>query len=59
MAEGALEAGTGWAALAEAGPAAQAAFAVIVLTCALIALRGAPPLSALAALLRGRADPGS
>ncbi len=43
--------GAGWATLAEAGQAGQAGFAVILLTCALLALRGAVPGAALAALM--------
>lgn len=47
----------GWAALAEAGPEGQAAFAVIVLTCAALGLRGLFPGAALAALLARRRPP--
>ena len=43
--------GAGWAMLAETGPTGQAGFAVIVLTCALLALRGALPGAMLAALM--------
>ena len=43
--------GTGWAVLGEAGAVGQAGFAVILLTCLLMALRGAIPGGALAALL--------
>ena len=45
------EAAPGWAMLLEAGPEGQAAFAVIVLTCLALALRGAIPGAVLAALL--------
>jgi hypothetical protein len=48
------EAATGWAALAQAGPEGRAAFAVIVLACLAMALRGVVPGAALAALLRRR-----
>ena len=41
----------GWALLAEAGPTGQAGFAAIVLTCLLMALRGAMPGATLAALM--------
>lgn len=41
--------GAGWDALA--APSARAGFAVIVLACALIALRGLAPLLALLALV--------
>ena len=43
--------GLGWAVLAEAGSSGQAGFAVILLTCLLLALRGALPGTALLALL--------
>ena len=41
----------GWAALTDAGPVGQAGFAVIVLTCLALALRGAMPGAAIEALL--------
>ena len=43
--------GLGWAVLAEAGPTGQAGFAVILLTCLLLALRGVVPGASLAHLL--------
>ena len=43
--------GLGWAILAEAGPTGQAGFAVILLTCLLLALRGSVPGAPLMALL--------
>ena len=47
----------GWAPLAEAGPAGQAGFVVILLTCVLLALRGAPPGAGLAALIAAMRRP--
>ena len=49
--------GAGWALLAEAGPAGQAGFAVILLTCALLALRGAGPGAVLAVLIAAMRRP--
>ena len=49
--------GAGWTLLAETGPAGQAGFAVILLTCALLALRGAVPGAALAALIAAMRRP--
>ena len=43
--------GAGWAMLAQSGPAGRAGFAAIVLTCLLMALRGAVPGATLAALV--------
>ena len=42
---------SGWAMLLDAGPTGQAGFAVIVLTCLLMALRGAVPGGSLFALI--------
>ena len=47
----------GWAMLVETSPVGQAGFAVIVLTCLAMALRGLGPGAALAGLLSPRRPP--